>query len=59
MKTPPHVVLYRLAAVTITALILLTVGLGAAGRGPLGGLGARTSRAEQLVHDWYASGWLG
>jgi hypothetical protein len=59
MKTPPHFVIYRLAAVTITALVLLAVGLGAAGHGPLGGLGARTCQAEQLIHNWYANGWFG
>lgn len=59
MKTPPHFIVYRLAAVTITLLILLTVGLGVAGRGPLGGLGGRTGQAVQLVHNWYANGWLG
>jgi hypothetical protein len=59
MKTPPHVIIYRLVTVTITALILLTVGLGVASRGPLGSLGARTSQADQLMHTLYAKGWLG
>jgi hypothetical protein len=59
MKTPPHFVIYRLATVTITVLILLAVGLGAAGYGPLGSLGGRTSQAEQLIRNWYANGWLG
>jgi len=59
MKPPPQIVIFRIVTVTITALILLTVGLGLAGRGPLGGLGARTSQADQLVHTLYAKGWLG
>jgi hypothetical protein len=59
MKTPPHVIVYRLVTATITVLILLTIGFGVASRGPLGSLGARTSQADQLVHTLYAKGWLG
>jgi len=59
MKPPPQIVIFRVVTVTITALILLTVGLGLAGRGPLGALGARTSQADQLVHTLRAKGWLG
>lgn len=59
MKTPPHVVIYRIVIVTITALILLTVGFGVTGRGPLAGLGDHTSQANQLMHTLYAKGWLG
>jgi hypothetical protein len=59
MKIPPHVIVFRTVTVTITVLILLTTGLGLASHGPLGSLGARTSQANQLVHDLYAKGWLG
>jgi hypothetical protein len=59
MKTPPHVVICRLVTVTITVLILLAIGFGVAGRGPFGGLGARTSQADQLVHTLFGKGWLG
>jgi hypothetical protein len=59
MKTPRHVVIFRLVTVAITAAILITVGFGVVGRGPLGGLGARTSQADNLLHTWYARGWLG
>lgn len=59
MRTPPQIVIFRVVTVTITALILLTVGLGLAGWGPLGALGARTSQADQLVHTLHAKGWLG
>lgn len=59
MKTPPQVIIYRLVTAAITVLILLAIGLGVASRGPLGGLGARTSQADQLVHTLYAKGWLG
>jgi hypothetical protein len=59
MKTPPHIVIYRVVIVTITVLIMLAAGLGVASHGPLGGLGARTSQADQFVHTLYAKGWLG
>jgi hypothetical protein len=35
MKTPPHVVAYRSITAVITTLILLSIGLGFAGYGPL------------------------
>ena len=35
MRTPPHVVTYRSITVAFTALILLSIGLGFAGYGPL------------------------
>jgi hypothetical protein len=59
MRTPPHVVVHRLVAVVITVLILLVIGLGAASRGPLGGLGAGTGHADELVRTLAAKGWLG
>jgi hypothetical protein len=59
MKTPPHVIIYRLVTVAITVLILTAIGFGVASRGPLGSLGGRTSQADQLVHTLYAKGWLG
>lgn len=59
MKTPPHVVVSRVVAVTITVLIMLAIGLGAASRGPLSGLGSGTSQADQLMHALYHDGWLG
>jgi hypothetical protein len=59
MKTPPQVIIYRLVTATITALILLAITSGVASRGPLRDLGARTSQADQLVHNLYAKGWLG
>jgi hypothetical protein len=59
MRTPPHVVIHRLVAAAITVLILLAIGLGAASAGPLGGLGAGTSHADELIHTLAAKGWLG
>lgn len=59
MKTPPNVVIYRIVTVAITGVILLAIGFGLASHGPLGGLGARTSQADVLVHSLYANGWLG
>ena len=59
MRALPHVIAFRVVTMTITVLIMLTVGLGLASRGPLGSLGAHTSQANQLVHDLYAKGWLG
>lgn len=59
MRALPHVIAFRVVTMTITVLIMLTVGLGLASRGPLGSLGACTSQANQLVHDLYAKGWLG
>jgi hypothetical protein len=59
MKTLLHVIVFRVVTVTITVLILVTIGFGFASRGPLGGLGARTGQANQLVHDLSAKGWLG
>jgi hypothetical protein len=41
--TPRTYVIFRAAAVTMTALILLLLGLGLSGRGPLGSLGPVTS----------------
>jgi hypothetical protein len=38
MRTPPHVVAFRITTVTIALLILLGVGLGLAGLGPASGL---------------------
>lgn len=59
MKTPPHVVAFRLVTVTIAVLILLAIGLGLAGWGPFGSLGARTSQSDQLMRTLFAQGWLG
>jgi len=39
MSTPPHVIAYRVITVTLATLILVVVGFGLAGRGPLGALG--------------------
>jgi hypothetical protein len=36
MKTPPHVVTYRVITIVITLTIILVIGLGMAGLGPLG-----------------------
>jgi hypothetical protein len=38
MRTPPHVVAFRVVTVTIALLVLLGVGLGLAGLGPASGL---------------------
>jgi hypothetical protein len=35
MRTPPHVITYRSVTAALTALILLSIGLGLAGYGPL------------------------
>ena len=35
MRTPPHVVAYRSVIAAVTALLLLCIGLGLAGYGPL------------------------
>jgi hypothetical protein len=45
MRTPPHVVAYRSVTAALTALILLSIGLGLAGYGPLTSL----HRAAQPV----------
>ncbi len=39
MRTPPHVIAYRVITVTIASAILLAVAFGLARQGPLGGLG--------------------
>jgi hypothetical protein len=39
MRTPPHVIAYRVITVTLATMILVAVGFGLAGRGPLGALG--------------------
>lgn len=46
MRTPPHVVAYRVISVTLATMILVVVGFGLAGRGPLGVLGTHLRAAS-------------
>ncbi len=46
MSTPPHVIAYRVVAVTLATVILVVVGFGLAGRGPLGALGTHLRAAS-------------
>ena len=50
MKTPPHVVAYRSVIAAITLLILLSVGLGVAGYGPLTALHRAASPVSRELH---------
>jgi hypothetical protein len=50
MRTPPHVVAYRSVTSFITVLILLSVGLGLAGYGPLAILHQVTSPVSHDLH---------
>lgn len=45
MRTPPHVVVFRVVTVAITLLVLLGLGLGLAGQGPFAGLAAQATQA--------------
>jgi hypothetical protein len=38
LRTPPHVVAYRVVVATITLLLLLSIGFGLAGHGPFSSL---------------------
>jgi hypothetical protein len=40
MTTPLHVIAYRVITVALATMILVVVGFGLVGRGPLGALGA-------------------
>jgi hypothetical protein len=50
MKTPPSVIAYRAVASLITALIVLAVGYGLAGGGPLTGLHALAAPLTHALH---------
>lgn len=50
MRTPLTFVAFRVAAVTITAVILLLFSLGLGGLGPLHALGGVTSQAVSWLH---------
>jgi len=46
MTTPPHVIAYRVITVALATVILVVVGFGLAGRGPLGALGTHFRSAS-------------
>jgi len=50
MRTPPSVVAYRGAIALVTLLILLSVGFGTAGTGPLAVLHRMTSPISSELH---------
>lgn len=50
METPPHVVAYRSVISVVTLLILLSVGLGVAGYGPLTVLHRVVSPVSSELH---------
>jgi|GEM_PF-2834579 hypothetical protein len=51
MRIPLTFVIFRVAAVCLTVLVLALFGLGMASRGPLDGLGSVTSQAISWLHD--------
>ena len=50
MRTPPHVVAYRSVTSAIALLIVLSVGLGLAGYGPLATLHRMSSPISRELH---------
>jgi hypothetical protein len=50
MRTPPHVAAYRSVTAVITALIVLSIGLGLAGYGPLIVLHRTTEPVSHMLH---------
>jgi hypothetical protein len=50
MRTPPHVVAYRAVTSVLAAAILLSVGLGMAGYGPLAALHRVASPVSHALH---------
>ena len=50
MRIPLTYVIFRVTAVAVTALVLLLLGTGLGGHGPLGGLGGFTSDAISWLH---------
>jgi hypothetical protein len=56
MRIPPSFVIFRVATPTITLLILLLVGMGLSGRGPLSGLGGITSHAASWLRVTMGAG---
>lgn len=56
MRTPPHVVAFRTVTVAITLLILLGVGLGLAGLGPVSGLRALVNTSVNSGQAAYVTG---
>ena len=50
LRTPPHVVAYRLVTATIAMLLLLSFGLGLAGYGPFSALHGLASPVTHALH---------
>lgn len=50
MRTPPHVVVYRSVTSVVAVLILLVLGFGLAGSGPLTSLHRVGSPVSHLLH---------
>jgi hypothetical protein len=50
MRTPPHVVAYRLVTSALAVLILVWVGVGMAGHGPLGALHQVMAPVSHALH---------
>jgi hypothetical protein len=50
MRTPPNVVVYRLVTSALTALILISVGAGLAGYGPLTALHQIAHPVSHALH---------
>jgi hypothetical protein len=49
MRTPPTFAVFRITAAAVTVLLLVLVGMGVSGHGPLDGLGTVTSHATQWL----------
>lgn len=56
MRTPPLVVTFRIVTVAVTLLILLGVGLGLAGFGPVSGLYRLAHSGANSGQAAYATG---
>jgi len=50
LRTPPHIVAYRLVTAAIAVLILLSLGLGLAGYGPVSALHRLASPVTHALH---------
>jgi len=50
MRTPPHVVAYRLVTSALAVLILMSVALGLAGYGPLTALHRAAAPVSHALH---------
>lgn len=50
LKTPPHVVVYRLVTAAVVALLLLSIGFGLAGHGPFSSLHRLARPVTHTLH---------